>query len=201
MPRRMIWRGSVARDCVRRGLRRFRLMPCQFVNRRQRKPQDSPNCPNAFPFGAKSADRLAVDIVARRPPQADASRFGGPQSCIDPFPDDFALEFRHGHQDTQLQPACRVVVARVDPLTRANERHAMRGQLRYQLGEMRQASAKPVQLEADNHVQTPPPNVGHEPVKALPGELGAADDVPVLGDARPSSAPAVVVQFGQLAVV
>src|SRR5439155_22629267 len=155
----------------------------------------------ALAFGEKSPDGLAVNAVARRPPQADASRFGGPQSRVDPFADDFPLELGHGHQDAQLQPACRVVVASVDPLTRADGRDAMRSQFGHQLGQMRQAAAKPVQLEADNDIQTTTPNVGHEPVKALSGEPGAADNVAVLGDVRPSAAPAVIVQFGQLAVV
>ena len=102
--------------------------------------------PNALAFGEKSPDRLAVDAVGRWPPQADASRLGCPQSRIDPFADYFPLELRHGHQDAQLQPACRVVVARVDPLTCADERDAMRRQLCHELRQMRQAATKPVQL-------------------------------------------------------
>jgi len=79
------------------------------------------------------------------------------------------------------------------PWTRANKRNAMRGQLCHKLGQVRQAAAKSVELEADNDIQTTTPNVGHEPVKTLTDEPHSVDNVPILGEVQLAPSPAKIV--------
>ena len=86
---------------------------------------------------------------------------GSPQAGSNAVLDDGSLEFGDSHQNTQLQPSGRVVVARVDTLAGTDKRDAMRRQFRHQLRQMRKTAAKPVQFETDDDVKAPPTHVCH----------------------------------------
>jgi GNAT superfamily N-acetyltransferase len=70
-----------------------------------------------------------------------------------PFLNDAPLKLRNGHEDVQLKLACRVHAAGVNSLVGTDQRNLVSGQLTHNLRKVRQAPAKPIQLEAYNDIQ------------------------------------------------
>src|SRR5439155_26552884 len=128
---------------------------------RHRQPELSGDGSDPTTLGQQGSDGFLVRREGAWPSKLDSVPPGGPQAGFDAVLDDGPLEFGDGHENTQLQAACRVVVARVDSLAGTDERDAMRRQFRHQLGQMRKTATKPVQLKTDDHVKAPPSNVSH----------------------------------------
>jgi hypothetical protein len=75
----------------------------------------------AKPLCLELPDLGGAAIDGGRSAKLNATLPGSRQTGVDALLDDAALKFRHGHQDAQLEPTCRVVVAGVDALAAAGD--------------------------------------------------------------------------------
>jgi type I restriction enzyme R subunit len=79
-----------------------------------------------------------------------------------------SFELRNRAENVQLQARRRVRRGCVDPLARHYQRDVARRKLTYDLGEVREASAKPIQLETHNDIDLPSAHRYHEAIEPLP---------------------------------
>ena len=80
-------------------------------------------------MGLQLEDLLTPVCQGRWASQPDTTALGSPEASVDPFPDQAALEFGHGHEDAQLKPSCWVVTTCVDALGSADQRDSQPLQL------------------------------------------------------------------------
>ena len=126
---------------------------------------------------------------------------GGFQARVYALTDDAALEFRHGHENIELQLRGGVHAGRVYALRGTDQGYPAGGEFPDDLGQMGQATAQAVQLEAEDDIHPAPANVRHKGIQALAAEFGAADGVGMFHDPTPAPALAVFAEFTQLAIV
>ena len=91
----------------------------------------------------------------------------------------------------KLEPSCRVILPGVDALTRNEQGNFIRLKFPDHLCQVRQRSAKPVQLVGDDQVDFLAPDQFHQAIQSPSGEGHSADRVLDLLDNSPTVALAI----------
>ena len=94
-----------------------------------------------------------------------------------------------------LKPAGRIRLGRVDALTGADESHAVLVELAHKLGEVREGTGEPVQLDHHDHVEILLADPAHHQVQRHAARLGAGHDVGELGGHGPPALLGVGAEF------
>ena len=77
----------------------------------------------------------------------------------------------------KLQIASRITFRGVNALRRHDQRHLMRIEFIDQLRKVRKTAAKPIQFEANDHINPSTPNCLHKPIKAFAAALSARNHI------------------------
>lgn len=172
----------------------------RLVDSRRRHLQLPGDAPEANPFGLELPDFTGAAIDGGRATKLHTTLTSSSQPGVDALLDDPALKLRHSHQDAQLEPPSRVVVAGVDALAAGDERYPEPVQFVEDQGQVGETPAQPVELVNDQTLNLASPDTLHQLVQFWPRRLGPGNPVGVERQVAPAALAAVAFQLLLLAV-
>ncbi len=105
-----------------------------------------------------------MSVVCRWPAEPHTLCLRNGKPSVDSLADHFSLKLRNRAENVQLQARRRVRRGRVDTLGRDYQRDVVRRKLTYDLGQICEASAKPIQLETHNDIDLRSAHRQHEAI-------------------------------------